>query len=277
MFEDFEVIKNADLRNFCTFKIGGKGTIVFPKNIYELKKLIKVCANFFILGNGSNLLFPDGNLKTILISLRHFNVIKVLSKKRVYVEAGVNLFTLNYFLKNNNLGGLEWSFGIPASVGGAVFMNAGAFGHSISERVESVKVLKSDRVSVIKGVDINFSYRKSNIDGVILGVVFKCEIKDKKEIEQEQNAFLECRKSTQPFNKNSAGSVFKRNGKILPAKIIDECGLKGCKSGDAEISQKHAGFIINNKNAKASDVLSLIKFIQEKTGKNFELEIIILK
>ena len=283
MFNGLEVIEKADLKKYCTFKIGGRGTIVFPKNVVELKKLIRECQklnkNYFILGNGSNLLFSDFEINTILVSLKYFNEIRQVKKDEVFVGAGVNLFPLNIYLKNHNLSGLEWSYGIPGSIGGAIFMNAGAFGHSISENILNIKVLKCGKVENISKKNLEFSYRKSNINGIILGATMKFKEGNLDKIAILQQDYLERRKMSQPYDKFSAGSVFKRNieKNIIPAKIIDTFGLKGTRIGGAEISKKHAGFIVNNGDAKAIDVLALIEYIKCKTGEDLELEIIYVK
>ncbi len=283
MFNGLEVIEKADLKKYCTFKIGGRGTIVFPKNVVELKKLIRECQklnkNYFILGNGSNLLFSDFEINTILVSLKYFNEIRQVKKDEVFVGAGVNLFPLNIYLKNHNLSGLEWSYGIPGSIGGAIFMNAGAFGHSVSENILNVKVIKCGKVENISKKNLEFSYRKSNINGIILGATMKFKEGNLDEIAFLQQDYLERRKMSQPYDKFSAGSVFKRNieKNIIPAKIIDTFGLKGTRIGGAEISKKHAGFIVNNGDAKAIDVLALIEYIKYKTGEDLELEIIYVK
>lgn len=283
MFNGLEVIEKADLKKYCTFKIGGRGTIVFPKNVNELKRIVEECdknnLKYFILGNGSNLLFSDFEINTILVSLKYFNEIRQVKKDEVFVGAGVNLFPLNIYLKNHNLSGLEWSYGIPGSIGGAIFMNAGAFGHSISENILNVKVLKCGKVENISKKNLEFSYRKSNINGIILGATMKFKEGNLDEIAILQQDYLERRKMSQPYDKFSAGSVFKRNieKNIIPAKIIDTFGLKGTRIGGAEISKKHAGFIVNNGDAKAIDVLALIEYIKYKTGEDLELEIIYVK
>lgn len=279
MFENVEKIEKADLKNFNTFKIGGKGTILFPKNVFELKKIIKECKNnklkYFVLGNGSNLLFPDYDLDTILISLKNFNKI---SKKEnfVYFEAGVNMFSLNKFCLENSLTNLEWSFGLPASFGGLVYMNGGAYEHTIFDYIRRVKVLNDNKVVWLKKNDIQFTYRKSNISGIILGGEIILNKSDKKTVENKQKYYFECRKSTQPLNYPSAGSIFKRKNDIIPAKLIDSFNLKGVRIGGAEISKKHAGFIVNVDNAKSIDVRALIDYIKNKVGIDLEEEIIIL-
>ena len=279
MFENVEKIEKADLKNFNTFKIGGKGTILFPKNVFELKRTIKECKNnklkYFVLGNGSNLLFPDYDLDTVLISLKNFNKI---SKKEnfIYVEAGVNMFSLNKFCLENSLTNLEWSFGLPASFGGLVYMNGGAYEHTIFDYIRRVKVLNDNKVIWLKKNDIQFTYRKSNISGIILGGEIILNKSDKKTVENKQKYYFECRKSTQPLNYPSAGSIFKRKNDIIPAKLIDSFNLKGVRIGGAEISKKHAGFIVNVDNAKSIDVRALIDYIKNKVGIDLEEEIIIL-
>lgn len=279
MFENVEKIEKADLKNFNTFKIGGKGTILFPKNVFELKRTIKECKNnklkYFVLGNGSNLLFPDYDLGTVLISLKNFNKI---SKKEnfIYVEAGVNMFSLNKFCLENSLTNLEWSFGLPASFGGLVYMNGGAYEHTIFDYIRRVKVLNNNKVVWLKKNDIQFTYRKSNISGIILGGEIILNKSDKKTVENKQKYYFECRKSTQPLNYPSAGSIFKRKNDIIPAKLIDSFNLKGVRIGGAEISKKHAGFIVNVDNAKSIDVRALIDYIKNKVGIDLEEEIIIL-
>lgn len=279
MFENVEKIEKADLKNFNTFKIGGKGTILFPKNVFELKRTIKECKNnklkYLILGNGSNLLFPDYELDTVLISLKNFNKI---SKKEnfVYFEAGVNMFSLNKFCLENSLTNLEWSFGLPASFGGLVYMNGGAYEHTIFDYIRRVKVLNNNKVVWLKKNDIQFTYRKSNISGIILGGEIILNKSDKKTVENKQKYYFECRKSTQPLNYPCAGSIFKRKNDIIPAKLIDSFNLKGVRIGGAEISKKHAGFIVNVDNAKSIDVRALIDYIKNKVGIDLEEEIIIL-
>lgn len=279
MFENVEKIEKADLKNFNTFKIGGKGTILFPKNVFELKRTIKECKNnklkYFVLGNGSNLLFPDYDLDTVLISLKNFNKI---SKKEnfIYVEAGVNMFSLNKFCLENSLTNLEWSFGLPASFGGLVYMNGGAYEHTIFDYIRRVKVLNDNKVVWLKKNDIQFTYRKSNIEGIILGGEIILNKSDKKTVENKQKYYFECRKSTQPLNYPCAGSIFKRKNDIIPTKLIDSFNLKGVRIGGAEISKKHAGFIVNVDNAKSIDVRALIDYIKNKVGIDLEEEIIIL-
>ena len=280
MFENIEKLVDADLKNFCTFKIGGRGTILFPKNQFEIKRILNDCKKnrleFFLLGNGSNVLFPDGEFKKAIIDLRKLNNIKITKQGTIMAEAGVHLFAFNKFLEQNGFAGFEWSYGIPATIGGLTFMNGGAFGEQVAKYIKKVKILKNGEISWINRKNIDFSYRKSNIEGIILAVEFKFKKADSRIIAEEQRKFFDIRKKTQPYDKFSAGSVFKRSGDKIPAIMIDKAGLKGVKIGGAEISTKHAGFIVNNDNATSKDVKDLIGLIKKKCG-NLECEIIILE
>lgn len=289
--KDALISYNENLKKYCSFKIGGKAKFfIIVNNENALLKILKwnKYKRFFVLGAGTNILFKDRTFNGTIIKLGgKFNQIKILSFKKNYkmieVGAGVNLFRLNSFLKSNELAGLEWSFGIPGSVGGATKMNAGAYGFEFGNFIYSVKILSNNKISWTK--NFYFSYRNSSFNNcIILAVKLKLPVGNFLEIENLQREYLKKRIESQPYEEYSAGSVFKRiinkEEIIYPAKIIDNLGLKGAKIGDAEISTKHAGFIINKDNAKCKDVLKLIKLIQRKvkknTGKQLETEIIIV-
>ena len=287
MFNNFELIKNADLSKFSTIKIGGRAKyMLFPKDEKELKQILKVAKQNDIktqtIGNGSNVLFDDKGFDGAILHLKHFDKIE-LRGEDVIVGAGVNLYGLNFRLKDYGLSGLEWSFGIPASIGGFVFMNGGCFCREICELVDEIKVLKEGRVLTLKRKQIEFGYRESNIDGIILQIRLKLKKDDPKSIEKRMFEFLRKKRESQPCDEPSLGSVFKRvdskNGKVFPAKMIDTLGLKGVKIGRAEISTKHAGFIVNLGGATSQDVKDLIALIEkefEKYGVFVEKEIKIL-
>ncbi len=293
MFEKFERLENESLCQHSTMKTGGKAKwILFPKNLKELKEILSICKEngikFFILGNGSNVLFSDGGFDGVIISLKHFNTFKILCEKTdiVYVKvgAGINLFDLNFKLQKQGLSGLEFSFGIPATLGGFLRMNSGCFGHEICEIVEEVYVLDGERCRTIKNKDCGFAYRSSNLEKyIILGAKLRFFKEKCEKIAQNMQFYLNKKKSSQPCEMPSLGSVFKRgnaNGEIVfPAKIIDELGLKGFSVGGAQVSLKHAGFIVNSGNATSKDVLALIEFLEEKLktcGFCPEREIIVL-
>lgn len=286
MFENIEVLENEPLNLHTTFKIGGTAKyFCTPKNIYQLKKILKICKTkhirYFIIGNGSNLLINDNGFDGIIISLKEFNNIKIVEKeeyKSVYIESGVNLFTLNLFLQKREISGLEWSYGIPGTVGGAIKMNAGAFNHCIFDFLEEITVLKDGKI--IKLNNLKSEYRKSFLtDEIIISCKIKLKNGNMHDILNQMNEYLNIRKEKQPYNFPSAGSIFKRNGDIIPAKIIDDLGLKGLRYGDAMISTKHAGFIINVGNATCNDVKKLINLIKKILAYNgilIEEEIIYL-
>lgn len=290
--KDAIIYLNEPLKDHCSFGIGGKAKFyIVVNNINTLKNIInKNKKRFFLLGAGTNILFKDKKFNGVVVKLgKDFQKIKIIKDigEDVILEvgAGVNLFTLNNFLQINGLSGLEWSFGIPGSVGGATIMNAGAYENQFGDFVQSVKILKENK-TVWKN-KFTFSYRSSSFqenNDIIISVRLKLKKGDSVEIKEKQLFFINKKKESQPYGEKSAGSVFKRiiiGNKILyPAKIIDNLGLKGVKIGEAEISKKHAGFIVNLGNAKAKDVLKLIKLIKNKikksTGEDLQREIIII-
>lgn len=267
IYNDIRHIKNANLKNFCTFKIGGRAKVIyFPENQTQLKRLIdflnKNKEEFFVLGNGSNLLFL--NTKNIsFIKLNKLNKIKVCSNN-IYAGSGASLNTLCHKAKNESLSGLEGISGIPATVGGAVYMNACAFGNSISENLIKVKILDENlKIKTLLKKDCDFSYKNSIFmkrKFIILEAVFSLYKSNKQEIENKMKQITLERLSKQPQG-YSAGCSFKNTEKGA-GRLIDDCGLKGLKVGGAVVSNKHANFIINKKNAKACHVLKLVEKIK---------------
>lgn len=285
--KDALVLYNESLKKHTTFGIGGQAKyFVIVNNTKTLIDLTNRAKSFFIIGAGSNVLFNDIKYNSTFIKLGKSFLATRVSKNKITVGAGVNLFKLNAVLKANCLGGLEFTFGIPGSVGGAIVSNAGAFGGEIGNYVEKVKVFDGNRVFWTK--KFLFSYRNSSFKEsnlIILAASFKLNYSSFSEIEKLQKEYIIKRKETQPYGEKSAGSVFKRIIKedeiIFPAKIIDNFGLKGVKINSAQISKKHAGFIVNSNNAKFRDVLKLIKLVKKqvriKTKQTLEEEIIIVK
>lgn len=289
LFNGFDFCENVDLKIFSTMKVGGIGKfIIYPKNEKELLKIMKILQKndikHYILGNGSNTLFDDNGFQDVLISLRHFNKIERVGES-VLVGGGVNLFALNNFLQKNGLSGFEWSYGIPASVGGFIKMNGGCFGHEVMECVESVFVAKNGQILEISKKLIKFAYRETNLENCVIFAVKMHFFNEKSEIIlQKMLNYYNLKKESQPCEKFSLGSVFKRcflNGEIVyVSKLIDNMGLKGVKIGGAEISTKHAGFIVNSANATSKDILKLIELVERKLwqcGVSCEREIVVLK
>ena len=277
-------MSNHPMGKETTFKCGGKARwFVEVQDLLTFANLLKLHTDkpYYILGNGSKTLCSDKGFDGLVISTKKLNKIE-FDNDLVVCECGVNLFALNHFLAENSLKGLEWSQGIPASVGGAVIMNAGSFEFSVGQFVEKVEIFDNDTTKILDKSQLNFSYRNSSLKGVpVFRVWFKFEKGDKQEILNLQSYYLNKKTSTQPMDFGSAGSIFKRQGDIIPVKIIDKMGLKGVRIGGAEISEKHCGFIINKNNATATDIISLINLVKSKvkdaTGIEFEEEIIIME
>ena len=258
------------LSNHTTFKIGGLAKIFQPRNLDELKQfLIENKKKYFVLGNGSNIL--AGNyIKPIIIKT---NLLDKIYKKGniVCVESGVNLFRLIKFCADNGLSGLEALYGIPSSVGGAIYMNAGSFGTEIGQFVTSVDYLDSNGI-LHKKIKPKFSYRNSfftNKNYVITMVRLKLLKDTPDNICKKCEYYFNLKKAKQPYNYPSAGSVFKRVEDVGAPIFIEKAGLKGLKIGGAMISDKHCGFVINVNNAKFNDVKQIICKIKKTVLKKF--------
>ncbi|MBR1890060.1 MAG: UDP-N-acetylmuramate dehydrogenase [Clostridia bacterium] len=288
MINNIEIKYDEKLSDYSSIKIGGKAKIMmFPKTVKEAVEILnfarKTGQKIFVLGNGSNVLFDDNGFDGIVINIKNFNKIK-LFRSGAYVGAGVKLFYLNIKLQQTGLSGIEWSYGIPASVGGAIFMNAGCFGHEVGDVVEYVDVIKQGELARLKRNQILFDYRKTSLDDcVIIGVKLKLKKSSPQQIKESMDAFFDKKRMSQPCDAPSLGSVFKRiniDGEtVYPAKLIDTLGLKGVKIGGAEISQKHAGFIVNTGSATSSDYKALVSLIERKcheVGVDLQREVIYL-
>jgi UDP-N-acetylmuramate dehydrogenase len=279
--------KNILLKDYTTFKIGGPAKYFFiAKNAEDLNESLafakKNKLKIFILGGGSNVLFSDKGFNGLVVKL-DFKEVKFF-KNRVVADAGVGLSKLSNFAFKNNLAGLEWAMGIPgATVGGAIFGNAQAFGRRISDSVESVEALnlKTLKIKNFSKEQCKFSLKnsifKKNKNLIIISATFNLQKGKEKEIKEKINEFLKHRKKCHPIEFPSAGSIFvnpENKKEITPAGyLIEKCGLKGKKIGGAQISEKHANFIINLGNAKSKDVLALIKLAKQKVKKNFNINL----
>jgi len=285
------VKSNESLKDYTTFKIGGTANlIVFPDSGENFAGIIKIIKeyniNYILLGNGSNVLICENNFDGVVIITSHMNNIKV-DGEYIYADCGVSLNKLANLAKENSLSGLEFAYGIPGTLGGAVYMNAGAYGGQMSDVVYSSDYINADitEIKTLNSSQHEFAYRKSvfnnNNNFIITSSVLKLESGDITEIETAMNKNMSARREKQPLEYPSAGSVFKRGEGYFAAKIIEECGLKGFSVGAAQVSEKHAGFIINRGGAKFSDVVNLIEHIKSvvynKTGINLECEIKIWK
>lgn len=282
--------KNAVLKDYTTFKIGGKCDLLVKLNGEEsFSKLIplaeKLDVPYYIFGKGSNLIVDsDGISGIVFVSGKDFSEISLIDETTILCTAGTPLSQICLFALENELTGLEFAYGIPGTLGGAVFMNAGAYGGEMKDVVTAVKVM--DRTGTVKEYSadkLGFSYRHSRFTEsgeIILSAVIKLQKGDKAQIKSQMDELMEKRRSKQPLDFPSAGSTFKRPEGSYASLLIEQCGLKGVHVGDAEVSTKHSGFIINKGNADFSQLMELIEIVKdtvkEKTGYDLECEPLII-
>ena len=280
-------LENEKMSLHTTFKIGGNARlVVYPQNEEQISELVK-CAKaekvrLIAVGNGSNLLVDDDGIDAcVLILGEPFSQIELIDDETIYAKAGAKLIALCRFAYEHSLSGLEFAYGIPGSAGGAAFMNAGAYGGEMKDATAWVDVLDGHlELRRLTPEDCDFSYRHSAfLDGkdIILGAAFRLTPESGEVISQRMEEYKAKRVATQPLNYPSAGSTFKRPAAGIAAKMIDEAGLKGYTVGGAQVSEKHAGFVINRGGATCSDVLKLMDHVQtvveERTGVRLEPEV----
>ena len=260
-----------------TYRGGGKVKyVVYPSNQSEIKEVIAFAISkgipFFILGNGSNLLVKDEGYNGIAISLKNLNGVSV-NGNEITVGAGVNIAKVFNVAFASGLSGLERLVGIPATVGGAIKGNAGAFGAEIGDLVTSVEILASDgKPKTLPNESLRFGYRSSNIDGVITSATFSLCSEKRERIYEIYGETKEKRRLSQP-NESSLGSVYLRDGDIIPAKLIDAVGLKGFSIGGAMVSTKHANFIVNTGLGTATDYLRVCDKIEASVLREFGINL----
>ncbi len=258
-----------------TFKIGGNADVfVIPEDVDELRSVLALAKQldipYFVIGNGSNLLVSDNGIEGAVISLEKFNDIKI-DGVTVTCGAGVSLMSLCNAAQKASLSGLEFAFGIPGTVGGALYMNAGAYGGEMSEVVMSATAIDScGQIKVLNQEQMNLGYRTSvfkSTDLIILSVEFCLMCGEADTIKLKMNDFFARRRQKQPLEYPSAGSTFKRPNGYFAGALIEQNNLKGASIGGATVSEKHAGFVINSGGATANDVKKLIEHIQNVVKK----------
>lgn len=292
LFKDLdvkEILFDEPMKNHTSFKIGGPVDIMLiPNTKEEIVESVRFCRDneipHFIMGNGSNLLVKDTGIRNAVIKVGNgFNQVKIVDSK-VYCDGGILLSTLSKHALNESLTGIEFASGIPGTIGGAVTMNAGAYGGEMKEIVTKVIALdKNNNIREINGKDMDFRYRGSKVvdEGlIILGVELKLEKADYSEIKNRMNELKNQRTSKQPLEFASGGSTFKRPTGYYAGKLIDDAGLRGLRYRGAQVSEKHCGFVINVEEATFEDVFTLIKTVQktvkDKFGVSLETEIKII-
>lgn len=277
-----KIEENVSLKKYTTYHTGGLAScIVYPKDsdklVYLLKLINSKKIKYKILGNGSNLLFSDDKFEGVLIRLSEFEEIEVINN-RIIVGAGFSLMKLSRIAAKNSLTGLEFAAGIPGTVGGSVFMNAGAYKSDMGYIVKSVKVLTPDyRIIELENKELNFHYRtsffKTHTNFICLEANIKLKKGSKTAIEDLMKSRLKRRLESQPLNYPSAGSVFRNPKGMYAGELIEKIGLKGLKKGGAMISDKHANFIINTGNAKSKDIRELIIYTKEKIKEKYNIDL----
>ena len=271
------------LKNHTTFQIGGKCiALIEPKKVEDIIEAIKICREnnlkFFVIGNGSNLLVPDDGYNGVIIKIKsEFSNIQVEGECLI-AHSGAKLSEVYTVAYENSLTGFEFASGIPGTIGGAIFMNAGAYGGEMKDIVESVEVLDLDNYEVkeLKNEELDFSYRKSIIQRknyIVLTIKLKLNKGNKEEIKAVYEDLRERRNSKQPLNFGSAGSTFKRPEGHFASKLIEDAGLKGYHINDAWVSEKHSGFIVNKGNASYKEVMELIEYVQKVVFEKFEVKL----
>lgn len=275
--------RNVSLKTLSSFRIGGTAAVVVtPDSTEALCRAVSLAVEcghrFVIIGNGSNVLFADEGFDGIIVHTARLNKLRVIGSK-IFAECGVPLSRLSRTAQENSLSGFEFAHGIPGNCGGAIFMNAGAFGHELCEVLESCTYFdaRNNRIVTAEASQLQFAYRHSEFMEkphlIILSASFRLQTGDMVQISKQMAANLQARKERQPLGYPNAGSIFKRPVEAPAGKLIDDCGLKGTRFGGAEVSQLHAGFIVNVGNATANDVLTLIHYIQTTIYETYQVQL----
>lgn len=277
-----KIEENVSIKTLTTYRTGGIAKlVVYPSTIDKLKLLLKLIKlnnlDYIILGKGSNTLFSDKEYLGVIIKLDNLNKLE-FNQNIIYVESGVLLSKVVIESSKRGLTGLEFAIGIPGNIGGAIYMNAGAYGSSMSNIVKSITVLNEKlELEEILNKDINFAYRYSvlqnNQNLICIGATIELKFGQKEKIDSQIKENLFKRKNSQPLEYPSAGSVFRNPDGNYAGKIIEDLNLKGLFIGGAKISTKHANFIINKDNATSEDILKLIELIKKEVRENYNIEL----
>lgn len=279
---DNRALFDTPMSSYTYFKIGGNADcMVMPESIVEIQAVLSLCKSYdtpvTVIGNGTNLLVGDGGIDGVVLRIgQAFGKIE-LQGTRINAQSGALLSKVATNAYHASLTGLEFASGIPGSLGGGVYMNAGAYGGEMSDVVtKTVYMTQDGMLHTAEGVAHEFGYRKS-LFSKIGAIVLECELElasgDPESIRRQMKKLAKARQEKQPISLPSAGSVFKRPEGLYAGTLIESCGLKGCTIGGAQVSDLHAGFIVNKGGASAADVIKLIEHIQAEVGKSYGVEL----
>ena len=289
-FPEMEILENEPMKKHCSFCTGGPvPALLMPQNEEILLQLLDLLsgtgAQYYILGNGTNVVFSDEGSACFVISTENLQGLTLADENCISAQAGVTLSRLASFAQEHSLTGLEFASGIPGSVGGGILMNAGAYGGEMKDCTGAVRCCSKDGRTIreYSGEDCGFRYRHSMFqegEQVILSAVFRLRQGEKGDISAKMKELNIRRRDKQPLNLPSAGSAFRRPAGHYAAALIEQCGLKGTRIGGAQVSEKHAGFIVNTGTATTADLEALLTHVsttvKEKTGIDLQREIILL-
>lgn len=275
------VIENEPMSAHTTFRVGGAADVFVSPSIDELITGIELCKKmkipYLVIGNGSNLLVKDGGIEGVIFSLGKRASKVTVEGNKITAQAGAMLSLVANSACDNSLTGMEYEAQIPGTVGGAVVMNAGAYGGEIKDIITEAKVLLDDgNVVMWSKDDLQLSYRHSRLmdeNAIVLEATFELADGEQSEILAKMEDFKQQRVSKQPLDLPSAGSTFKRPDGYFAAKLIDDASLRGYQVGGAQVSEKHTGFVVNKGGATASDILSLMNDVSEKVFKDFGVKL----
>lgn len=279
------------MSNHTTFKIGGAARLMLvPNSEEQIQQIVKECSKqgvrYITVGNGSNLLVADEGIDAVVILLgKDFADVKLIDDTTIYAQAGASLIKVCRFALENGLSGLEFGYGIPGSCGGGAFMNAGAYGGELKDVLYRCDHIDANgEKGMLQNEELKLGYRYSAYyeNGcIVTGVYMKLKKADKDEIKAKMDDYMDRRKSKQPLEYPSAGSTFKRPEGYFAGALIEQCNLKGASVGGAQVSEKHAGFVVNTGGATCKDVLDLCQMVSNtvktETGVDLEMEIRVTK
>lgn len=281
MYKESQIQLDAKMSEHIYFKVGGPVDILLtPNNVQQVKDTITICKEneipYYVIGNGSNLLVKDGGIRGVVIKLCELNKIERIGNK-ITAECGALLKDVSAAATAGSLSGFQFACGIPGSVGGAVFMNAGAYDGETSFVIESAEVLDDKQeIRVLSKEELNLGYRQSIVmrkGYIVLSATFNLTPGDKEAIQARVDELTKRREDRQPLEYPSAGSTFKRPEGYFAGKLIEDAGLKGFSVGGACVSTKHAGFVINKGNGTAKDVLDVINHVKDEVKKQFAVDL----